>query len=148
MKQLLFLGALIILFAACKKNHTPAPTTPANKIAGRWDIAYITTIFRDSLGVTIPGGVLVYPATAGMFYRFNEDNTWTEAGNPTGITSSGNYQLKSDKELVFTSPLTTGKKTECSISELSANRFVFSNQEPDLVNGKPGFTESIFELRR
>jgi hypothetical protein len=93
--------------------------------------------------------VLVYPATTGMYYQFNEDNTWTEAGNPTGIVSSGNYQLKSDKQLIFTNPLTTAQTFECHISDLSANRFVFSLSEATkLTPTTSGTAEYIIELRR
>lgn len=149
MKKLSYLLLLATLFTACKKDHTPAPTTPANKIAGRWDIAYITTILRDSLGVTIPGGVLVYPATAGMYYQFNDDNTWKEAGNPTGIISSGNYMLKSDKQLIFSNPLITTQTYDCHISDLSAKRFVFSIKEATkLTPTTSGTAEYIIELRR
>ena len=149
MKKLFLLGLFITLFAACKKDHTPTPPAPANKIAGRWDIAYITTILRDSLGVTIPGGVLVYPATAGMYYQFNDDNTWTEAGNPTGIISSGNYLLKSDKQLIFSNPHITTQTYDCHISDLSVNRFVFSLKEATkLTPTTSGTAEYIIELKR
>jgi len=119
MKNLILITLAVVLFAACKKESSPAKTTDDNKtlIIGRW-------YFTQDTVKQYKNGILVYYSTTGgldigtAYEQFNADGTYTDFFN--GKASTSPYSLEGN-----TLTLTQSNGTESGqIKTLSSTKLV------------------------
>ncbi len=152
MKKLLIIILSAAMVTACKKTQTnTAPPVKTNKMAGKWTIASVTVIPRDSTGKAINNGT-VYPEPSYYYFQFNNDNSWVQnlAPDPnSGIGESGTYMLHADTSFTLINVNLPASPEQCKIATLNDSVFVFSHQKATLFNGvTPGYLEYLFDLKK
>jgi hypothetical protein len=151
MKKLIIPALLIMLFAACSKDHMDEPPAPGNSIIGKWNIITVTVIPLDSTGSAINNGN-IYPEPPYYYFQFNANNTWVEdlvSDTSSGLGENGSYLLHGDTSFTLTNVNAPSKAVECHIDSLTNTSFVFSFRRTTLFNGvTPGYLKSVFQLKK
>jgi hypothetical protein len=118
------------------------PTGLQAKIAGKWTIQNVTSLFFDSTGVPWSVGQQLYVCPPGYYYQFNSNNTWTEILLPDTLAingMSGTYTIDGDSSFTLVNPAAPAP-VACKVDTLGTGLFVFENSRGTHFNGvTPGY---------
>ena len=147
----------VIFLIACKKNGSD-PTVPPTQgsIAGTWKVDSVHVYFYNASG-QLDSSEIGYPVEDLeylLYFKFNDDQTWSEAlviSADTTIAAKGTYSYTSDStfDLVYPDARPAKRDELCNIISLANTSFVFSKQLPTVFNGTdPGSIKYVFRLTK